>query len=1749
VAVHQFQAAGEGQVTLQFGDQVRVHARTLDWCSGRVVQSGEQGIFPVAYVHLRPAKRHLHEDDPVMHELYSVLVEWNKLLQSYYRKAMRREFGVMRDRLKTLWLMHTELASPTTPLETQKQLRHEIIEKIEEGRRAMGLDVMARNADGQRATLENTAVIQLYRMHQELSSGDASRHLLSASASSPSAYSAVAVAASSSAASTNASRGAAAAQAAAAYAAVVSQSSSASSAFSASALNLADGASSSGSAASSSSSSSSFSSSPSSSFSAGSSSSSSSASSSAASASSGSATEHGDSSRAHKPSGPSLVRGATTRHLIPVGGSSSGGGAAGAGTGGYTESGLTQVLLDFKILMCPVGEPVEVYFSLWNRQDNRRLTEEFQMLLTSQGMPFDHTKINNMKTLFRDLSAEDVCADTYLLCRLVRRGRLVYEGKGAESGGGGGGLGGGGGSSMMSSSGLSGPGMASMAGQAGSSSGGGDERVGYRRPFGFAVMPLGRRLTAEPADTTLQIYAPTHENYFYDMPELVLKKRDVAEVARAKGLVVALRRLDCSYEEACARLGDELSGVPCTRAPSLPSVILPGTVRDDLYVLVDSAEISQDRKRTAKNVEVEMSVRLQNGEIVPNALYVGQSDAPLSVYRSPVIYHTNSPRWNEQVRLAVPVNAFGHAHLFFSLSHCGSGSKGTRPFAQAFLRLTKQSDDTVVDNGQHVLQAFRPAKNIEDPVYYLKGVESGVKLVSRKNETLRIHTTLVSTRLTHNANLLGLLRWKQHINAIDSVLRSFLFVTRAEVLRYAQEILGALFAILEVKNTAVVSLVYDALVHTVTLLVDTRLEKMDSRPALDLYIAEYFQGELVHRYLLPFLREFFSSQQSTKQLISCLKAQEYIFKFIIASHKQDIAAMAQRGEDVRQAELSFKQGVLGLCSAFNFLMTKPEASMIGPQNVALKFFTSWFDDMLTVFNKQELCAIACKFVDSVQYNVSKKQRNASKLLVLEKIATGPLYLHDGARQLLVPTLITQIQKHLESPNVEENAISISIIASLLNTIQSSMQEAAAGCLWDLLTFLPTLLRVIPSFDPYTRMDATACLLAMLYMMRLDHLPKFVTALRSKKEQITFLSGLFLTLEKLALRCAFPDNWLVLCMFQYEACKKVIMLMAGFLAQFFPLQSTVEDSNLEIWSPFLRLCVAVMNAPSLALEHFSASKQQSIRQSHGDMRMVVSEKFTQVWEGFGTLKSRFLFDLMRPLLQLFLQENEPLREVAITSVFGMLVAEYEQTKGVQVTTTQTILSLDSIATSVNPDVLKAFTKQFEVCLRRKISAHPSLGKAGEEYLEGMLSLLSLLLELRTLPLGPEYEDERTIATIELMEYLKRTDRMETYIKYVEMLVQNHCKSSNFVEAGYTLLLHGQMIPWEDTILDAAADFPRQSARDRKESIYLRAVELFNKGKMWEKAIELAKELLHEYDDFLYDYNKVSDLMEQTSTFYRNIVTDQRYFSEYFLVGYYGKGFNRNLRGKQFVYRGFELERIAEFVQRIRRKYPDAELLKSTEAPPASFHETAGQHLQVFNVKPLSSTEFHPNMPLMVREFYENNNVNSFVYAKPFRKGADDKANEFKNLWIRKITYTTADSFPTIHRRTEILQVTQEELSPIENAVATINSKNSELNRLIEQYKLGSQPSLAPFTMVLTGVLDAVVAGGVDKYKSAFFVPQYLAENPSHQSIVNDLKAALNSQLAILDHAMTIHGNLCSGEIKQLQAHLESKLSTLKASWSI
>lgn len=75
--------------------------------------------------------------------------------------------------------------------------------------------------------------------------------------------------------------------------------------------------------------------------------------------------------------------------------------------------------------MCSVGEASQLSFSVWNRTAQKQLSEEWQVKMTSQGMPEDVERIGQLRVVFRDLPARDfepAGQDLYLVCRIVRRG-------------------------------------------------------------------------------------------------------------------------------------------------------------------------------------------------------------------------------------------------------------------------------------------------------------------------------------------------------------------------------------------------------------------------------------------------------------------------------------------------------------------------------------------------------------------------------------------------------------------------------------------------------------------------------------------------------------------------------------------------------------------------------------------------------------------------------------------------------------------------------------------------------------------------------------------------------------------------------------------------------------------------------------------------------------------------------------------------------------------------------------------------------------------------------------------------------------------------------------------------------------------------------------------------------------------------------------------------------------------------------
>jgi len=70
-------------------------------------------------------------------------------------------------------------------------------------------------------------------------------------------------------------------------------------------------------------------------------------------------------------------------------------------------------------------------------------------------------------------------------------------------------------------------------------------------------------------------------------------------------------------------------------------------------------------------------------------------------------------------------------------------------------------------------------------------------------------------------------------------------------------------------------------------------------------------------------------------------------------------------------------------------------------------------------------------------------------------------------------------------------------------------------------------------------------------------------------------------------------------------------------------------------------------------------------------------------------------------------------------------------------------------------------------------------------------------------------------------------------------------------------------------------------------------------VWEKAICLCKELAELYENRLFDYTKLSQILTSEAKFFDNILTQLRPEPEYFRVGFFGRGFPLFVRVRFFT----------------------------------------------------------------------------------------------------------------------------------------------------------------------------------------------------------------------------------------------------------
>uniref|UniRef100_A0A803VBW0 Dedicator of cytokinesis 1 n=1 Tax=Ficedula albicollis TaxID=59894 RepID=A0A803VBW0_FICAL len=1104
---------------------------------------------------------------------------------------------------------------------------------------------------------------------------------------------------------------------------------------------------------------------------------------------------------------------------------------------------------------------------------------------------------------------------------------------------------------------------------------------GLRRPFGVAVMDVTDIINGKVDDEDKQHFIPFQPKEF---PHLVDRSTAVA------------------------------------RKMGFPEIIMPGDVRNDIYVTLVQGDFDKGSKTTAKNVEVTVSVYDEDGKRLESVIFPGAGDEAISEYKSVIYYQVKQPRWFETVKVAIPIEDVNRSHLRFTFRHRSSQDskdKSEKIFALAFVKLMRY-DGTTLRDGEHDLIVYKAeAKKLEDASTYLSLPSTKIELEEKghsatgksmqnlgsctiSKDSFQISTLVCSTKLTQNVDLLGLLKWRSNTSLLHQNLKQLMKVDGGEVVKFLQDTLDALFNIMMENSESETfdTLVFDALVFIIGLIADRKFQHFN--PVLETYIKKHFSATLLELELTKVLKTYVDNAEKcgiTDQLFKAMKALEYIFKFIVRSRILFNQLYENKGE------ADFRESLLQLFKSINEMMSS----------------------------------------------------NSDQTVIVK----GPT------------------QRHVQI-----------IMENLLRTVNRT-----------------------------------------------------VISMGRDSELIDFLMETFIMFKNLIGKNVYPFDWVIMNMMQNKVFLRAINQYADMLNKKFLDQTNFE---LQLWNNYFHLAVAFLTQESLQLENFSSAKRAKILNKYGDMRRQIGFEIRDMWYNLGQHKIKFIPEMVGPILEMTLIPETELRKATIPIFFDMMQCEFHSTRSFQRFENEIITKLDHEVEGGRGD--EQYKVLFDKILLEHCRKHKYLAKSGETFVKLVVRLMERLLDYRTI-MHDENKENRMSCTVNVLNFYKEIEREEMYIRYLYKLCDLHKECDNYTEAAYTLLLHAKLLKWSEEAcaahLTQRDGYQAATQGQLKDQLYQEIIHYFDKGKMWEEAIALGKELAEQYENEMFDYEQLSELLRKQAQFYENIVKVIRPKPDYFAVGYYGQGFPTFIRNKVFIYRGKEYERREDFEARLLTQFPNAEKMKTTSPPGDDIKTSSGQYIQCFTVKPKLDlpSKFHRPVSEQIVSFYRVNEVQRFEYSRPVRKGEKNPDNEFANMWIERTIYVTAYKLPGILRWFEVKSV---EISPLENAIETMQLTNDKINNMVQQHLNDPNLPINPLSMLLNGIVDPAVMGGFANYEKAFFTEKYMHEHPEDHDKIEKLKDLIAWQIPFLAEGIRIHGEKVTEALRPFHERMEACFRQLK-----
>nr|XP_033783137.1 dedicator of cytokinesis protein 2 isoform X1 [Geotrypetes seraphini] len=1341
--------------------------------------------------------------------------------------------------------------------------------------------------------------------------------------------------------------------------------------------------------------------------------------------------------------------------------------------------------------VCRIGEDAELFMSLYDPQKQAVISENYLVRWGSKGFPKEIDLLNNLKVVFTDLGNKDLNRDKiYLVCQIVRVGRMDLKENNIKK-----------------------------------------CTQGLRRPFGVAVMDITDIIKGKvESDEEKQHFIPfqpvmAESDFLHTLLNKVTASKGDSG---GQGLWITLKMLVgdiIQIRKESPHLVDRTTVV--ARKLGFPEIIMPGDVRNDIYITLLQGDFD---KTTQRNVEVIMCVCDEEGKTILNAICIGAGDKPVNDYRSVLYYQMKQPRWMETVKVAVPIEEMQRIHLRFMFRHRSSQDskdKGERNFAMAYVKLMKE-DGTTLQDGCHDLIVLKgDGKKMEDSSCYLtlpstrrqmdskgstlsRGPSSAGGLSVSFRDAFFISTLVCSTKLTQNVGLLGLLKWKMKPELLQENLEKLKIVDGEEVVKFLQDTLDALFNIMmeHSHSDQYDILVFDALIYIIGLIADRKFQHFNT--VLEAYLKQHFSATLAYKKLMSVLKNYLdtcSRGEQCEPILRTLKALEYVFKFIVRSR----TLFSQLYEGKEQAE--FEESMRSLFESINNLMRSQHKTTILLQVAALKYLPSVVHDVQMVFDAKLLSQLLYEFYTCIPPDKLQKQKVQS----MNEIVSSKLFVKQECRDILLPLITKELKVLLEQKEeqqLQEKQHCIDLLSSVLEVLSCQEASLTYHHIQEIIVqLLRTVNRTVITMgrDHSLISHFVACMTAILNQMDKQHYSFYIETFQMSCDLVDFLMETFIMFKDLIGKNVYPSDWMTMSMVQNRVFLSAINTFAETMNQKF-----LENKNFEVqlWNNYFHLAVAFITQDSLQLENFSHAKRNKILNKYSDMRCLIGFAIRDMWYKLGQNKRCFIPGMVGPILEMTLIPEVELRKATIPIFFDMMLCEYQMTGEFKKFENEIVLKLDHEVEGGRGD--EQYMQLFESILLECVSEFPDISQPLENFVNLVKGLLEKLLDYRAV-MSDESKGNRMSCTVNLLNFYRDINREAMYIRYLYKLRDLHLDGENYTEAAYTLLLHTKLLKWSEEHCSPQVmqiEFPcTQTHRQLKEHLYETIIGYFDKGKMWEEAIALCKELTEQYEMETFEYELLSKCLN-----------------------------------KVFICRGKEYEHREDFQIQLMTQFPFSERMNTTSSPENDVRNSPGQYIQCFTVQPVLEEQpqfMNKPVPDQIINFYKSNYVQRFQYSRPVQRGSIDPENEFASMWIERTTFVTAYKLPGILRWFEVTAMSHTTISPLENAIETMSNTNEKILMMINQYQSDENLPINPLSMLLNGIVDPAVMGGFAKYEKAFFTEKYVMQHPEDSEKLSKLKDLIAWQIPLLEAGIKIHDKRVGDDLRPFHSRMQECFRHLKA----